>query len=189
MVKQITASSLVALVVAVAVSFFAPTLIVQTPSDDLGNTVDSRRHYLDGGANILAMGGKVTTFASGSVTFSARNICENSVILQTGNTDAIASAQTNKLPSASSLVNLCLKEKGDTRTLRFENNSVQGSGRFTYGFQLGSGVDVFVASGSAVIAGAGDGVKLRPEAAAIVRFTNINGSSVSVDFIELINAD
>ena len=160
-----------------------------TPSS-LGGTVENIRHFFSGGLNVSSFGGDTESIASGSVTFTAAQVCNNSVIIQTGiQNTAVASAQTNTLPSASSLIAKCLPNKGDSRTVRFENNSLIGFGRFVYTFQLGSGIDVFVASTSGGPITTASNRKSRPEEALLVRFTNMNGSSVSADFLKMVNGD
>ncbi|QGH73124.1 MAG: hypothetical protein [Podoviridae sp. ctviO18] len=187
-----TASALVALAVAfVALFSGSSSVVAPTPTPlEAGGTVENVRVNFTDGINVNAFGGNYVDYASGSVTFTAKDICNNVLITQSGilNT-AVASAQTNTLPSASSLINLCLKDRGDSRTVRFENQSLIGYGRFVYTFQLGSGMDVFVASTSGGPINTTSNRKLRPEEAGLVRFTNLNGSSVSVDFLKMVNGD
>ena len=161
------------------------TPVSSPETDEFGAVVNIDRHNFPQGVKVSANGGGVLSIASGSKTFSASDICDN-VLVSQNNIGAAASAQTNTFPTASSLIAKCLPQKGDYRTVRFEN--IAGAGE-VFTFRLGTGIDLFVASGSAAGAGKGDGAKLWPEAAARVVFTNINGSSVSADFIEMINAD
>ena len=161
----------------------APSVSPET--DEFGAVVNITRHNFPQGVKVSANGGGLLAITSGSKTFSAADICDNVLVTQ-NNIGAPASAQTNTFPTAASLITRCLPDKGDYRTVRFEN--IAGPGE-VFTFRLGTGIDIFVASGSAVVAGKGDGAKLWPEAAAFVRFTNLNGSSVSVDFVEMINAD
>lgn len=162
---------------------------VTPETDEFGAVVNIDRHRFPQGITFSAVGGGLLTVASGSKTFSASDICDNILVNHTGATSAIASAQTNKLPTGSSLIAKCLPQKGDSRTIRYENNATAGSGRFIFTFTTNTGLDLFVASGSGVVGGKGDGPRFIPEGTARVTFTNINGSSVSVDFLEMLNAD
>ena len=154
-----------------------------TPSetDEFGAVVNITRHNFPQGISVSAIGGNVMTISSGSVTFTAANICDNVLVTHT-NPGGLASAQTNKLPTASSIITRCLQNKGDSRTIRFENLSeIPGQGKTTFTFQTNTGLDIFVASSSGTVVSP---KKLSPGEAAIVRFTNLNGSSLSIDFDE-----
>jgi hypothetical protein len=133
----------------------------------------------------LVQSGGVKTVASGSTTYTAADMCDNTLVRHSIS-NAPASAQNFKLPTAAALIADCLPTAGDFKNIMVENNSESSTEILT--FVKGTGIDLGVASGSS----AGPGTqkaKLDKDQRAIVQLTNLNGSSVSFDFTKIVDGD
>ena len=137
-----------------------------------GHVVLNREQFA-GGLITNALGGNVLTTASGSRTYTASEICDNSVITVDG--DGYASTQTQTLPSAASLISNCLTQKGDYHDVFWLNLSVDEKPIIA----AGTTIDILIASSST-----GTTVEIPTNRGVWSRFLYAEGSSVSVQFNE-----
>lgn len=137
-----------------------------------GHVVLNREQFA-GGLITNALGGNVLTTASGSRTYTASEICDNSVITLDGDTYASTQAQT--LPSAASLISNCLSQKGDYHDVFWLNLSVDELPTIA----KGTTIDILVASSST-----GTTVEIPVNRGVWSRFLYAEGASVSVQFDE-----
>lgn len=178
--------AIVLAVVAVAVSLAAGLWPATQPSvsTDPGFTAGGLerniRENLRNGVNLNALGSfnGVLTVASGAYSYKAPEVCDYNVINHDG--DGYASAQAQKWPSASSLIQNCLPNKGDYKSILFFNSSADENPHLAPTSGQGAGIDLHVASSST-----GTQVEVPIQRAVVIRFWNLNGSSVSLDFQEL----
>ena len=137
-----------------------------------GHVVLNREQFANG-LITNALGGNVLTTASGSRTYTASEICDNSVITVDG--DGYASPQAQTLPSAASLISNCLTQKGDYHDVFWLNLSVDEKPTVA----AGTTIDVLIASSST-----GTTVEIPTNRGVWSRFLYAEGSSVSVQFDE-----
>lgn len=116
----------------------------------------------------ITYGGLLTT-ASGSRTYTATEVCDNSIITLDG--DTYASAQAQKLPTAASIVLRCLPNIGDERKVLVWNLSTDEVPTVNFS---ATGLDAWIASGS------GTTVEIPANRGVWLKFLNFNGSTVSV---------
>ena len=171
-------SIIVAAVVAVAVSLAVGFWIAPQPSvspDPFGGLERNIRENLREGVNTDAIGSfnGVLTVASGSKTYTATEICNYSTVTLDGDTYASAQAQT--LPSASTLIQACLPNKGDYHDVLWLNLSVDENPTIA----KGSNIDLWIASSSA-----GSTLEIPTNQGVLTRFTNIETGSISVQTLE-----
>jgi len=119
-----------------------------------------------------AIGAGVFTVASGARTFSASEICDNSVITLDG--DGYASTQAQTLPTAASLISTCLQAKGDYHDVFWLNLSVDEYPTIA----AGTTIDMLIASSS------GSTVEIPPNRGVWSRFLYVEEALVSVQFDE-----
>ena len=118
------------------------------------------------------------TLASSSTHLTAANVCDNNII----NQDVAVTPSTSLLtfPTAASIISSCLTQTGDYRTVLFKNTSNETDEFVT--LTANTGDDFSYASTSATAADTT--ANLHAEGSALVRFTNLNEASVSVDIIQ-----
>lgn len=96
------------------------------------------REYFYGG---LVQGGGIKTVTTGTtVTWTAKEVCENSVIKWVPTASSILSTTT--LPTAATLISECLAKDGDFKDIIFWNNGALATN--TVGFTVGSGNTVHI---------------------------------------------
>lgn len=191
MTKNILVSALVAIAISATGLILVPKPVAPapiivtpyptpTPNQDLGGVVNTSRQYFLGGAVFgapVTQGGAVETVTSGSYHYTATQVCTDSIIRRNmSNFVLVSSISQDTLPAASALITKCLPNKGDSTALYFEN--ISNNEKFA--LNAGSGIDVILASGSSATFNSAP-AKQR----AMVRFTNIDGASVSASIIKL----
>ncbi len=181
---SVIVSAVVAVVISLAVGFgIAPQPVVQDPS--LGGIEHLVRERFVGGLDSAVYGGSILTVASGSKTYSAAEICGDPgrpTVLVKLDGDTFASAQAQKLPSAASLIQNCLPNKGDYKKVMFWNESVDENP--TINFSTNTGLDAWIASSSA-----GSAIEIPADRGVWVKFLNFDGSTVSLTFEEVRDSD
>lgn len=209
--KSILVSAIVALVVSVGFQFLSP----EQKSSVLGGLVElqdkvfvngfrvgtSETRVMDGSGNftipgtltvtgdsnfdVLIQSGGVLTIASGSTTFTAAQICDNTLVRH-DLSGGPASAQNFKLPTAAAMIADCIPDPGDVKMLVIENNSNNAGEILT--FVAGTGFDIGVASASSTGPGTQKN-KLDATQRSIVIITNLNDASVSFDHFKMVDGD
>ncbi len=124
----------------------------------------------------LVQTGSVLSIASGSVHYTAAQFCDNTVIRHnvTG-VGVTASNSADVWPTAAALIADCVPTAGDTRTFVLQNISDDATERITP--TANTGIDFFIASSSALT--------LDRKDTNLIRFWNVNGSSVSFGFVKV----
>jgi hypothetical protein len=121
----------------------------------------------------LVQTGSVTSIASGSVHLTAAQVCDSTVIRQNVHGAGVtASNSATVFPTAAALIADCVPTAGDSKTFVLQNTSDDAAERITP--TANTGLDFFIASSSAST--------LDRKDAAMVRFWNVNGTSVSFSF-------
>lgn len=121
----------------------------------------------------LVQTGTVTSIASGSVHYTASQLCNSTVIRHNVHGVGVtASNSADVFPTAAALVADCVPTAGDTKLFVLQNTSDDAAERVTP--TANTGLDFFIASGSASTIDRKDTF--------IVRYWNVNGTSVSFSF-------
>ena len=190
--KTVFVSAIVALAISLVVFFVAPKQAVQFGGDisnalktfNQGINVGTGNNFTVDSNGRTTNGGSVVTIASASLHYTASQICSNSVINRTltGNVAGFvgtpASVSNDTLPTAASIISGCLTNSGQYTDVYFRNLSRDAGEKIT--FVTNTGIDILVASGSKSTLQSNGNQKQR----ALVRFTNVDGASVSAQFIQ-----
>lgn len=117
--------------------------------------------------------GDVTTISSGSIHYTAAQLCDASLIkhVVTG-VGLTASNSVDVFPTAASLIADCLPTAGDTKRFMLLSYGNDAAEKITP--TANTGLDFFLASGSASTINRKD--------AFLIEMTNIDGASISVSF-------
>jgi hypothetical protein len=167
----------VATFVALTIVFIvAVVFVVNSVVPSLGGRTTTTREV----QNVVESGGVLNLGESASTSFTASQICNNTLILQnpTGSGDDVGASDS--FPTSASLIANCLPNTMSTRTLIFQNTAT-ASGRDVE-FNESVNYDLYLPATDLV-------ATLSFTDEGWLRFTNINGTSVSVEFYRLVTGD
>jgi len=143
----------------------------------LGGTIHSIQEIFKGGIDTqdLIQGGGITTVTAGTtVTWTADNICDNSVIKWVPTVTSAVSTTT--MPTAAALISKCLKNNGSFKDIIFYNAGTFASN--TVAFTMGTGVTalIYEATGADMVI---EGLNI-----AHIRFTRMTDTTVYMSINE-----
>jgi plastocyanin len=167
--KNFIVSALI-IVVAVAVGAFIGTNSVKLGASSGPEHLNMEYFY--GG---LVQGGGITTVAAGTtVTWTAADVCNSSIIKWVPTVTSAISTTT--LPTAASLISRCFQKNGDFKDIIFMNAGTYASNTVAFTANTGNTVFIPEATGAnQIIAGLNR---------ALIRFTRITTSTMSVTIQE-----
>ena len=152
-----------------------------TAEEALGGLVHlAREQFAEGIDTTLVTFGDSFSPASGARNFTAKELCDNSLVRLDG--DGYASAQPQRFPTGTSIIQNCLPNIGDSRKVMFWNESVDEAPSIN--FTTNAFLDAWIASSSAGLV-----VEIPVDRGVWVKMLNFDGSSVSLTFEEVRDSD